>query len=122
MSDEPKSMTVKIGDHAFETPIIKKEDLPPSRKSSRDLALMAEKMNVNPFEILLNVAAGNYAALGYESGVITLDHRISAAKEAASYLYAKKKSIEVHGDSDADPINVTYDGSILDLIKLARGS
>ena len=63
----------------------------------------------DPFAVLLMVAAGDWKALGFDmkdkisytnSGIefeemnIKLSDRISAAKEAAKYLYAQKQSIE----------------------------
>lgn len=130
MSDE-KLPTVKFEDLEIPiTPINKK------RRSSRGLQEIAEEAGVNPFEILLHAAAGDWEALGYthptriittkgggsyEEDILTPEIRIGAAKEAAQYLYPKLRSVEVSGDSEKDPIGFEFKGSILDLVKLARG-
>lgn len=81
----------------------------PNKKSLSAL-LKAQEMKVDPFEFLLNVIKGDWKALGYESGQIeitmngipipvkvdriTLEMRISAAKEAVQYLMPKRKALE----------------------------
>lgn len=86
-----------------------------------NLFATAERIGVDPFEVLCMVAAGDWEGLGYSSDVyhvekadgdgssniiekptITLDQRIQAAKEAAKYLYAQRKAIEV------DPENAGF--------------
>lgn len=96
---------------------------------------MADELDVHPFAILLHAAAGDWASLGYESGsrsiltkgggsievdILSPEIRIGAAKEAAQYLHSKKRSIEVSGNQD-EPLNLKFEGSIFDLLKLARG-
>lgn len=69
----------------------------------------ALRLKCDPFEVLLHVANGDWKALGYDTSVIikssadgstymeytiTPELRVQAAKDACSYLYAKKKSIE----------------------------
>lgn len=71
---------------------------------------IAEKFNVDPFEVLMMVAAGDWEALGFESqskisytnaGIefeephIKLSDRVQAAKEAARYLYSQKQSVAI---------------------------
>lgn len=69
---------------------------------------IAAKFNIDPFEVLMMVAAGDWKSLGYDSktkisytgaGIefeednVRLEHRVGAAKEAARYLYAQKQSV-----------------------------
>jgi hypothetical protein len=67
-------------------------------------------LGVDPFEILLLFAKGDWKGLGYKSetvvkyshgnpyktDVITADHRLKAASEASQYLHPKRKAIERH--------------------------
>lgn len=69
---------------------------------------IANKYDVEVFEVLLWVAMGDYKALGYEektkttytqNGIeveeenVPLKERVAAAKECARYLYSAKQSI-----------------------------
>jgi len=68
----------------------------------------AQELGIDPFEILLHFAAGNWKALGYPSqkrtvvtrngsfqvDVIEPDHRLKAASESCQYLFPKRKAIE----------------------------
>lgn len=69
---------------------------------------IAAKFDIDPFEVLMMIAAGDWAALGYEAKTKTsftqagieieednvpLACRVQAAKEAAKYLYAQKQSV-----------------------------
>lgn len=72
---------------------------------------LAEKLKVNPFEILLNFAKGDWEALGYDNSVyvkessdgktttlgytITPEVRAKAAIEACKYLFPQKKAIQI---------------------------
>lgn len=85
-------------------------------KRSFDARALAESRGVDPLEILLDVAAGDWEALGYDLGfitkvnmgieyeedVITLDHRITAATQAAKYIYPQLKSVELTGKDGAN--------------------
>lgn len=81
------------------------------------LAIRAKELGVDPFEILLLFAKGDWKALGYEAEcyfsekpdgavkmgyVISPEMRVVAAKEAAKYLYPHRKSIEHKSD---EPLN-----------------
>lgn len=128
MSDD-KIRMIKIGD--AEIPVQHKTKI---RKSSKDLQAVADELGVSPFEILLHAASGNWEALGYAEGsrvvigkngafeqdILTPEIRINAAREAAQYLHAKKRSVEVSGNQD-EPLNLKFEGSVFDLLKLARG-
>lgn len=81
------------------------------RKTCKELA---EKLNVDPFEVLLHLTKGDWKALGYDSadkivgyakdGSPIFDERISvdlrgnSAKEACKYLYTQLKAIEHSGE------------------------
>lgn len=69
---------------------------------------IAAKFKLDPFEVLMMVAAGDWKGLGYEAEVrtsfaasgiefeepvIKLSDRVQAAKEASKYLYAQKQSV-----------------------------
>jgi hypothetical protein len=87
----------------------------PNKKS---LALLerAQALGVDPFEVLLRFAKGDWQGLGYDSPTeiimtktgpmekdrITPDHRLSAASQACQYLYPKRKAIEVTEKPDED--------------------
>jgi len=77
---------------------------------------IASKFELDPFEVLMMVAAGDWEALGYESKTHTvftaqgiemevehigLSDRVTAAKEASKYLYSQKKAVELSGESNA---------------------
>lgn len=97
-----------------------------------DLLEKAKELNVDAFELLLNVVAKDWKALGYDSpttqittttrgvtqtievDLITLQDRVRAAESICSYLYPKRKAIEHTGDSGA-PIHISKK---LDLSKL----
>lgn len=79
-------------------------------KSSIPLQSLAEELKVNPFEILLRFASGDWKSLGYEeekkisytnAGIefeeymITPELRVTAAKAACEYLHPKRKAIEI---------------------------
>jgi hypothetical protein len=82
----------------------------PGTPNKRSMKLMekAQALNIDPFEILLYLAAGDWKSLGYKSEMMikytkdtqneefTIDPavRARAAGEACSYLHAKRKSIE----------------------------
>ncbi len=69
---------------------------------------IAAQFDVDPFEVLMMVAAGDWKGLGYDSPMrqsfaasgiefeelwIKLSDRVTAAKEASKYLYAAKQSV-----------------------------
>jgi hypothetical protein len=68
----------------------------------------AQKLGIDPFEILLLFANGDAESLGYpackipnssdrglgEANCISIDQRLKAASEACQYLYPKRKAIE----------------------------
>lgn len=105
---------------------------------TRHLLEKAEKLGVDPFEILLLYSKRDWQGLGYdrqtetkvlkdggtiEVDIITPELQLNAAKEACQYLHAKRKAIELSGD-DENPVelnlNLTSDEKLA-LIKTARG-
>lgn len=85
---------------------------PKGCKNKRTLTveMIAENFHLDPFEVLMMVAAGDWKGLGFDapshttfaaSGIeyeelwIKLSDRVQAAKEAAKYLYSQKKSVEL---------------------------
>lgn len=89
----------------------------PNKRATIDANAIAERMNVNPFEILLSIAAGDWESLGYPSAtttrysqsgepytvdVIELGDRLSAAKDACTYLMPKRKALEVNIKSEIE--------------------
>lgn len=77
-------------------------------KDKAALELKAIALGIDPFEILLYFAAGDWEKLGYKSGereivtksgsvlvdVISPETRMNAAAEACQYVYPKRKAIE----------------------------
>ncbi len=78
-------------------------------KDTVDAKALSQSLGIDPFEILLHFAAGNWDKLGYkeptkeikvaggagyEVDVISPELRVSAAKDAANYLLPKRKSTE----------------------------
>ena len=76
---------------------------------------IADRLGIDPFIILLHIAAGDYQALGYDSAVkikvtkdggtitedtIPIELRRQAASDAVQYLRPKLKAIEHSGKVD----------------------
>ena len=83
-------------------------------KPRMDATLKAHELKIDPFEVLLLFCANRWDKLGfdkptktmytsegspYEVDIISPELRVSAAKDAASYLLAKRKAVE-HSLSD----------------------
>ena len=90
-------------------------------KDKKKLHEKAEELGVDPFEILLLIAKGDWKGLGYvsetvsrvtkegieiEIGRIELRDRLNAAKEACNYIHPKRKAIEVSSDEGNITINL----------------
>lgn len=70
----------------------------PNRKTF-DAVAIAEALECDPFEVLINFAKGDAPALGYSVAMeIPPEMRLQAAKEASQYLYPKRKSVEHSGE------------------------
>jgi hypothetical protein len=88
-------------------------------KNESPLAIKARELGVDPFEILLLFAKGDYEGLGYksESRVVgytkageeileeycTPTLRQKSARDAAEYLYPKLKSVELTDPEGKNP-------------------
>ena len=91
-------------------------------KRSIEAAELAEALDCNPLEILLYFAKGDAKSLGYVTrneetgeevvGVIDPEMRLSAAKEACSYIYPKRKAIEMGLDQETKETYEEYLKSI----------
>lgn len=80
-------------------------------KTGRFVAeLVANRKNFDPLEVLIDIARGDWEALGYDkktytswtaAGIefevdhISLQERNKAAKEVAKYLYSAKQAVEL---------------------------
>lgn len=77
---------------------------------TREAIDKAQELNIDPFEVLLHFAKGDWQALGYqyptktikvaggveyEVDIITPEARLGAAKEAVQYLIPKRRSLEI---------------------------
>ncbi len=71
-------------------------------KKTQSLEDKAREMEVDPFEILLRVAKGDWRGLGYKENVISLETRLKAASEACTYLFPKRKAIQITAPFDPD--------------------
>lgn len=86
---------------------------PNKRNHNQHLIEIAQRLDVNPFEVLCHFAKGDWKALGFESKTtivygpggsesieenIPIQLRLKAAMEMAQYLYPKKRSIEIKTD------------------------
>ena len=89
-------------------------------KSTLEAQKLAEKLGVNPLEVLLLFAGGKWKELGYKSQTTTKFYgenmvveetippelRQKSAKDACEYIYSKRKSIDVlsGGETLASPM------------------
>ncbi len=62
-------------------------------KKTKSLEEKVEALGIDPFELLLSFAQGDNQRLNIEE--IPLELRFKAIKEVCSYLYPKRKSVEV---------------------------
>jgi hypothetical protein len=81
-----------------------------TNERTRRVEEIADKYALDPFEVLLMIASGDWKGLGYESAtrtsftnagiefeepVIKISDRGNAAKEAARYLYSQKQAVSI---------------------------
>lgn len=107
----------------------------PNRKT-QELMDIAERLECNPFEVLLLFAKGDFESLGYEKITyrtfgettnteltISPELRQKAAKDACEYLFPKRKSVEVTTDlskkSDEDLLSEAQE-ILVELSELSR--
>lgn len=102
----------------------------------KELYEIADEMGVDPFEVLLQFAKGDWQGLGYQSEtylipsqsgaiekrIIEPELRFAAAKELAKYLRPQLKAIEHSVDSEnpLEPKVELTEEFIKSLIKQAR--
>lgn len=100
-------------------------------KTNQNLVDLAQKLKVDPFEILLHFAAGNWRKLGYSSETlittnadgnttvrpyITPEMRVNAASRACEYLYPKRKALELDTGKGIIPYVIeTLDGGKIEM-------
>lgn len=98
-------------------------------KDTTYLMGLLDKNKFDPVEFLIKVANNDWKALGYdqptytkqgyqgieyEENVITMDHRIDAAKSLVGYIYPKRKSVEITSvDANAGVIMMSYNPQAL---------
>lgn len=85
-------------------------------KRTEELENIAQRIGVNPFEVLCLISAGNWKGLGYkektknkwlpsgievEEDVISLESRLQAAKEACKYLFPQRKAVDLTAQGPA---------------------
>lgn len=90
-------------------PTYKKNRKGRPNRVTQEAQALAQELGINPFKILLYFAAGDWKALGYESGTVTMytakgepyevdllepGHRLQGAKEAVQYLLPKRRAVE----------------------------
>lgn len=105
-------------------------------KKSLEVKELCEKLNCSPMTVLIHICNKDAKALGYDNNIIlklgkngevfeeeriTIKDRLSAAQFICDKLYPDVKSIELTGNSDADPIEVHHNADLKELIKIARG-
>lgn len=99
---------------------------PKGRKNNSTLEAeeLAKKLGIDPFEILLRMAAGDWEGLGYkeeervtsysESGMPIYEYtvpvaiRAKAAAQATEFLRPKLKSIDLGGDGLKDALALSF--------------
>jgi hypothetical protein len=85
-------------------------------RNSAPVLAKAQELGIDPWEILLYFAAGDWKALGYEAEKIqhinqygvkeeyTIDPAVRAkcAAEASQYLYPKRRALEIKEESERE--------------------
>lgn len=106
-------------------------------KSTLPLKELAEKLDVDPFEVLLRFAAEDWKGLGYEARtetkftpqglevveyVIAPQMRLKAAAEACQYLHPKRKAVEQTVDpATLDALRKLENASEQELLAIVNG-
>ena len=68
-------------------------------KHSFNAELLAQKFDLQPLEILLMIAHGQWEELGCATSYdISLPDRLRAAEKACAYLYSQKQAVQVAGE------------------------
>lgn len=92
-----------------------------SNKKTLEAQAIADRLGIDPFEIILKFAAGDWQGLGYESktttrttdkgsviteDVISPELQSTSAGKAIEFLYPKRKAIDHQVETDGN-INLT---------------
>lgn len=92
-------------------------------KRTQHLLDKAEELGVDPFEVVLLFAKGDWRALGYKSEyqeksagggatykelTITPELRQKSAADACKYLYPQRKAVDVTSDGDKIPTAINF--------------
>jgi len=79
-------------------------------KRTLEVEIIANRFKINPFEVLMMIAAGDWKGLGYKAKTrkvftnsgdvneeenVPLEQRNMAAREATKYLYPQKNKVEL---------------------------
>jgi len=85
-------------------------------KQNKHLVQIAQELKCDPYEVLIHFVKGDWAALGYSSGVILRNGyeedlippiaRLKAAVEACKYIYAQKKAVDT--ETELTPEEQTF--------------
>lgn len=82
---------------------------------------LVTKLDVDPLEVLMLFAKGDWKALGYkaestiaytsagieyEKPTISTDNRINAATSAVKYIYSQKKAIELSNQTESEGFRI----------------
>lgn len=82
---------------------------------------LVTKLDVDPLEVLMLFAKGDWKALGYEAAstiaytsagieyekpTISTDNRIQAATSAVKYIYSQKKAIELSNQVESEGFKI----------------
>lgn len=94
----------------------------PNKKTINAQAI-ADRLGIDPFEVLLLLATGDWKALGYKKrerltsanewasiyeDSIPVGVRASCAAQACNYLYPRRKAIDLKLDQDNVPIQILF--------------
>jgi hypothetical protein len=98
---------------------------------TQKLSEKAAALGIDPFEVLLLFAKGDWAALGYETGerlksagehgdvyefTISPDLRARAARDACDYLYPRRKAVALTDADGGNPFK-TFTEMVLEAAK-----
>ncbi len=110
---------------------------PKGRKNNSTLEAdeLARKLGVDPFEILLLMAKGDYKALGYQSEMQTISVnesgsvedftipvavRAKCAAQATEFLRPKLKAVDISGDGLKDALAYSFTALMAEAAKHAE--
>jgi hypothetical protein len=82
---------------------------------------LVTKLDVDPLEVLMLFAKGDWEALGYDSKeticynsagqeysklTVTPEMRVSAAREAVKYIYCQRKAVELSNQGESEGFRI----------------